>query len=209
MDTSTCRASPVLKEATPKIRFQAHSLLTRERLGHRPNSTPQQTETDLRSKTTPTNISIGGSGGKRGPFAPARPSPLSYSITSKSVTSTPSIKSLKISLSSTMVQLPQQPSQSTDKDTTGSEGYSFSPGKIISTPPVQEIETSGPSFMFSPPLTRSAARKKAAAVSTEEGGNEAPPNPPNNEQGTQRAAQSKKPMRCVLGYCSRSQDHMF
>lgn len=230
MATSTCRTAvdPVPKEATPKIRFQAHSLLTRERLGHRPHSTPQQTGTDLRSKTTPTNTSIGGSGGKGGLFAPARPSPLSYSITSKSVTSSPAlhtkaaqlpqtitaIKPLKISLSSTMVQLPQQPPQSTDKETTGSEGYSFSPGKIISTPPVQEIETSGPSFMFSPPLTRSAARKKAAAaVATEEGGAGAPPDPPDNEQGTQRITQSKKAVRCVLATvveeCAQTQDHVF
>lgn len=186
-----CRTAASKDEllATPKIRFPARSLLTRERLGYRPNSSPQPTGVELQSKSTPTNTSIGGSGGRGGPFAPTRPSPLSYSITSKSVVHSPQ-KSLKIPLSSTMVQLP---SKNTDPKIQGLEVYSFSPGKIISTPPVKEIEVSGPSFMFSPPLTRSAARKKAAAV-LEEDEDIPSPDPPDNDQGT---TPTKKAVRCA------------
>ena len=41
--------------------------------------------------------------------------------------------------------------------------YHFSPGKVVSPPPVEQLlkESSYPSFAFSPPLTRSAARRKA------------------------------------------------
>lgn len=221
MCTSTCRTAvakeePVSKEATPKIRFQAHSLLTRETLGSRgrggrgggPFAPARPSSPFAPARPSPSFTTVRPSS----PFAPARPSPLSHSITSKSVTtSSPQVKPLQISLSSTMVQLPQQPSESTGKATRGTEEYSFSPGKIISTPPVQEMETSGPSFMFSPPLTRSAARKKAteaAAKPAVEPDGDA--NHPDSGEGTQKDTQSK-PLRFVDGCSSHCGEvcHMF
>ena len=98
----------------------------------------------------------------------------------------PTVSIVKTPLSSTMVRLPP-PSMATamQHQTTqasaalgGSGGtYRFSPGKIISTPPVEPFAVTSvatePTYMFSPPMTRSfsppvtrlasAARKRAEA----------------------------------------------
>lgn len=226
----------VAKATTPqKIRFQdTRSLLIRERIGYRPSPSPQQTGMESGYKTTPTSTGIAGSGS--GLFAPNRPSPLSYSITTKSspqissrnpsnassthsatrksifslevaselvdakkdrlsleserkrtvdrISSPPHAvkkdteglsraapcKTVRIPLSSTMVQLPspnEQPKPEGQGSDAGGYGeYRFSPGKIISTPPMEHLEASGAAFMFSPPYTRSTARKKAAVSRT-------------------------------------------
>ena len=90
---------------------------------------------------------------------------------------TPTVSIVKTPLSSTMVRLPPPMATAMQHQTTqasaahgGSGGaYRFSPGKIISTPPVEPLAVTSvatePTYMFSPPMTRSfsAARKKAEA----------------------------------------------
>ena len=70
-------------------------------------------------------------------------------------------KVVGVALSATMVQLPESDSP---RQSPGGRGvYRFSPGKILSMPPVEQLKSPEPAFVFSPPLTRSAARRKAAA----------------------------------------------
>ena len=73
-------------------------------------------------------------------------------------------KTLGMPVSATMVQVP---TSDMPKQGPGGPGlYRFSPGKILSTPPVDQLKSSELSFVFSPPFTRSAARRKAAASRT-------------------------------------------
>ena len=73
-------------------------------------------------------------------------------------------KTLGVAVSATMVQVPIS---DTPRQGPGRPGaYRFSPGKILSTPPVDQLKSPEPAFVFSPPLTRSAARRKAAAGRT-------------------------------------------
>ena len=70
-------------------------------------------------------------------------------------------KTLGVAVSATMVQVPIS---DTPRQGLGGPGaYRFSPGKILSTPPVDQLKSPEPAFVFSPPFTRSAARRKAAA----------------------------------------------
>jgi hypothetical protein len=70
-------------------------------------------------------------------------------------------KTLGVAVSATMVQVPIS---DTPRQGPGGPGaYRFSPGKILSTPPVDQLKSPEPAFVFSPPFTRSAARRKAAA----------------------------------------------
>ena len=77
---------------------------------------------------------------------------------------------IKAPLSSTMVQLPvfaKMDQKNRDQALSAPiTSYQFSPGKIISTPPVEPLErlpmSGHPTYAFSPPLTRSAARRKMA-----------------------------------------------
>ena len=73
-------------------------------------------------------------------------------------------KTLGVAVSATMVQVPIS---DTPRQGPGGPGaYRFSPGKILSTPPVDQLKSPEPAFVFSPPFTRSAARRKAAASRT-------------------------------------------